>query len=90
MIDVGGQDVTCDLDISEQSWVPNGRQVNINCDNQKLYKFNQNPVYQRQQVRNRRQIVGGASPVDINDDQVQLYLTEAVDEVNGKEDPDYS
>ncbi|KAL7042638.1 hypothetical protein ACKWTF_001228 [Chironomus riparius] len=90
LIEYGGEDVTCDLDIWEQSWIVDGREVKIICDNMKLYKFNQNPVYQRQKSRNRRQIPGAPSSIDSDDDQVDLFLREAVDEVNGQEDPDYS
>lgn len=39
--------------------------------------------------RERRQIPGGVSSIDVNDDDVQLYLTEALAEINAGEEPDY-
>lgn len=39
--------------------------------------------------RERRQIPGGVSKIDVNDTDVQLYLSEALKEINDAEDPDY-
>lgn len=40
-------------------------------------------------TRSRRQIPGGVSPLDVNDDRLQIYLIEALNEINAGEDPDY-
>lgn len=42
-------------------------------------------------ARERRQlgVPGGVSPIDVNDENVQLFLQEALAEVNAGEDPDY-
>lgn len=37
-----------------------------------------------------RQLVGGPSDIDVDDEDVKLYLSEALDKVNGESDPDYS
>jgi len=39
--------------------------------------------------RVRRQLPGGDFPVDINDENVQLYLKEALAEINAGEEPNY-
>jgi hypothetical protein len=40
--------------------------------------------------KKKRNRVGGARPIDVNDEDVQLFLNEAIEKVNGDEDPDYS
>lgn len=40
-------DVICEFKVWEQSWMLNGRDVEVNCDNQNIYKFTQNPVGMR-------------------------------------------
>lgn len=45
---------------------------------------------QSQNVHVGRQIVGGQSPIDVEDEDVKLFLNEALAEINGKEDPDYT
>jgi hypothetical protein len=34
--------------------------------------------------------VGAARPLDVDDEDVQLFLNEAIVKVNGDEDPDYT
>jgi hypothetical protein len=86
----GNDEVICNFEVWEQSWIENGRDVKVHCDNQKLYKLTQNPVAQREKARNRRQLVGAPLPTDVNNEDVLLYLNEALAEINEKEDPDYS
>lgn len=99
---VGGNDVICNFKVWERSWIPNGRDVKVNCDNTKTYNLTQNPVQQREKsgksrrdilVRKRRQTsrkrLGGITPKDVNDEEVQLFLREALAEINAGEGPDY-
>lgn len=48
-----GKSVICDFEVWEQSWIKDGREVTINCNNKKLYKFNQNPVFQREKLEKK-------------------------------------
>jgi cathepsin F len=67
----------CEFSIWEQSWLQNGRDVKVKCDNAKLYAFTQNPVSQRNKVRNRREtLVGGESKIENDDEQVTQLLNE--------------
>lgn len=86
----GDNDVICDFEVWEQSWLENGRDVKVHCDNRKLYSFSQNPVAQREKARNKRQVPGAPRPTDVTDENVLLYLNEALAEINEKEEPDYS
>ena len=40
-------DVICVFKVWEQSWMFNGRDVEVECDNNKTYKLTQNPVSMR-------------------------------------------
>lgn len=72
---VGGSEVTCHFEVWEQSWLPNGRQTKVNCDNAKTYSLTQMPVYQREKSRTRRDnSVGALQPVDKNDEKVLKLL----------------
>lgn len=42
-----GADVVCVFKVWEQSWMLNGRDVEVKCDNQKTYNLTQNPVSMR-------------------------------------------
>ena len=70
----GGNDVICKFNVWEQSWIENGRKVEVECDNKKTYKLTQNPVNKRAKSRSRRQLVGGPSDVESNDDHVNNLL----------------
>lgn len=67
VLTVADEEVICDFEIWEQSWIKNGREVKINCNNSKLYKFNQDPVGQRGKSRKRRQLVG--APADLTQEE---------------------
>ena len=85
---VGGSNVICDFEIWERAWIKDGRQVTINCDNQKLYKFNQNPVNQRVQKRRRRQLVGGAKEVAADDPEANQLLKDHIQRLDtGSDSP---
>lgn len=73
LMDLNGRDVTCEFEVWEQAWIQNGRAVKVNCDNQKLYTLTQNPVYQREKQRTRREThdapaPGSPSEIDTNDE----------------------
>lgn len=40
-------DVICEFKVWEQSWMLNGRDVEVKCDNENVYKLTQNPVNMR-------------------------------------------
>lgn len=60
----------------EQGWIVNGRDIKVNCDNEKKYKLTQNPVNKREKKRSRRDsLVGAPAEVDSNDEKVLSLLT---------------
>lgn len=89
-------EVNCDFEVWERAWIKDGREVKVNCDDKKLYNFKQTPVNQREKNQNRvkrsdPQKVGAPTPVQpFEDDNVKLYLSEALIEINKGEDPDYT
>lgn len=66
---LSGNEVVCDFEVWEQSWLPSGRKVKVNCDNEKLYSFSQNPVSQRGKERAKRDVLVGAPLTIDNDDE---------------------
>lgn len=92
---VGGNTAICHFEVWEQGWIVDGRDVKVNCDNDKKYKLTQNPVYQRgKSKRSRRDALspvppGGVYQENVNHKDVQLYLREALEEINAGEEPDY-
>lgn len=98
LLELEGKDVTCDFDVWEQGWIPNGRKVKVECDNEKKYNLTQNPVSQRNKQRARRDtrerrqlgVPGGINPIDVDHEDVQLYLSEAFTEINASDEPDYT
>ena len=46
-----GADVICVFKVWEQEWIMNGRDVDVNCNNQNTYKLTQNPVSMRNNQR---------------------------------------
>lgn len=75
LLELGKNLVTCDFDVWEQAWKPDGRSVKANCTNEKNYSFTQTPVSQRGKLRTRRDTVGGQSEVDKDDETVLNLLT---------------
>lgn len=76
LMNVGGNDVVCHFEVWEQSWIPNGRQVKVTCENQKEYNLTQNPAAQRGKSRTRRDtLVGAPAEVDNNDESVLNLLS---------------
>lgn len=77
LLKLGDNDVTCLFEVWEQSWIPDGRKVKVECDNQKKYALTQNPVSQREKLRSKRDTRVGA-PSDVNNDDkavVELLTT---------------
>lgn len=63
-------EVNCHFEIWEQAWIPDGRQVKVNCNNDKKYEFKQIPVNQREKnkIRQKRDtLVGGPTELESND-----------------------
>lgn len=68
---LGESDVICHFEVWERVWIANGRDVKVNCDNQKAYKFLQMPMSQREKLRRRRDtLVGAPAEIDSNDEKV--------------------
>lgn len=67
-----GKIVICDFEIWERAWIRNGREVKIDCDNKKVYNFNQNPVNQRGKSRTKRSNSDESTEVN---DNVQVGQT---------------
>jgi cathepsin F len=71
--------VTCNFEVWERAWIKeNGREVKVNCENEKSYKFKQDP--KPRETRTRRsaehlQIVGGANEISKDDEDANELLT---------------
>ncbi len=62
--------VTCDFDIWERVWIPNGRHVKVDCNDAKKYNFKQQP-----KRRTKRDVlVGAPNFVDVKDEHVNGLL----------------
>lgn len=62
--------ILCDFEIWERVWVENGREVKINCNNEKKFNFKQQP-----KKRAKRDILVGAPiEADKNDEYVNGLL----------------
>lgn len=40
--------------------------------------------------RKQQNLPGGINPLDVEDEELKLFLNEAIQKVNGDEDPDYT
>ncbi|CRL01524.1 CLUMA_CG014251, isoform B [Clunio marinus] len=70
----GENEVECKFEVWERVWLEDGREVKINCDNEKHYKLKQKP--QGKKVRERRDtLVGAPAEIDNNDEKVLSLLS---------------
>lgn len=73
---LGDNDVTCNFKVWERVWIPDGREVTVECDNSKLYSFKQQPAGYKAKDRKRRDtLVGAPAEIDNNDEKVTKLLT---------------
>lgn len=73
--------VICNFEVWERAWKEiDGREVKVNCENEKSYKFKQAPKIREMRTSRKRrsprnQLVGGATEIDKNDKDVSDLLT---------------
>ena len=79
---VGKSDVICNFSVWERAWIADGREVTVNCDNEKEFKLKQKPAgysgdaLVSSPVKNedeKKKLVGEVKPVE-NDDEKVLGL----------------
>ena len=64
------KEVLCAFDIWEQAWKVDGRNVKVQCDNEKLFEFNQKPMGQRESKHDN------PSRVRVSDDEQSIESRE--------------
>jgi len=72
---VGTAETTCDFEVWEQAWIENGREVKVNCDNEKKYKLKQQPLAQRKKKTKRDTLVGAPAEIDTEDEDIHKLLS---------------
>lgn len=85
----GESDVTCNFEVWEQAWLPDGRKVKVDCSNEKIYSLTQTPVNQRGKSREKRDtLVGAPLEIDHNDETVLNLLSSNLKRLDtGSEEP---
>lgn len=71
----GESPVKCHIAIWEQAWKKDGREVKMHCDNEKKYKFRQEPTGRTERSKRHAQLLGAPEDASNDDEEIKLLLT---------------
>lgn len=78
--------VVCRFEIWERAWIkPDGREVDIKCENNKNYKFNQEAQRDNRVRQKRDRLVGAPEAASTDDQEIVTLVNESLVKVNGDE-----
>jgi cathepsin F len=84
-------EVTCAFEVWERAWIPDGRQVKVNCNDEKKFEFKQIPLNQRDKNKTRQKrdtLVGGPQEIEKDDKDALELLNNHLSRLDtGNENP---